>query len=168
MNRPRISPLLRLQFLGLLMLLGLGALAARLWWVQVARGAEWTARIRGSSAATVRIPSIRGEIRDRTGLPLVQNRASYEVDFYLPEMVKGYRQRYGQPPLTEYRATISGMPKDLKEALRSDLVARSVEEGLGEDFIDKIADESVGTSTDEILPYLEEKGHPALTMDSLF
>jgi hypothetical protein len=49
MNRPRISPLLRLQFLGVLMLLGLGALAARLWWVQVARGAEWTARIRGSS-----------------------------------------------------------------------------------------------------------------------
>jgi penicillin-binding protein 2 len=97
------------------MLLGLAALAARLWWVQVARGTEWTARIRGSSEATVRIPSIRGEIRDRTGLPLVQNRASYEVDFYLPEMVKGYRQRYGQPPLTVYRANVSGMPKDLKE-----------------------------------------------------
>src|SRR5438034_1160625 len=116
MNRPRLSPLLRLQFLGLLMLLGLGALAARLWWVQVARGTEWTARIRGSSEATVRIPSIRGEIRDRNGTSLVQNRASYEVDFYLPEMVKGYRQRYGQPPLTAYRATISGMPKNLKEA----------------------------------------------------
>jgi len=115
MNRPRISPLLRLQFLGVLMLLGLCALAARLWWVQVARGAEWTARIRGSSEATVRIPSIRGEIRDRNGTSLVQNRASYEVDFYLPEMVKGYRQRYGQPPLTVYRGNISGMPKDLKE-----------------------------------------------------
>src|SRR5438132_1082722 len=115
MNSPRISPLLRLQFLGLLMLIGLGALAARLWWVQVARGAEWTARIRGSSEATVRIPSIRGEIRDRNGTSLVQNRASYEVDFYLPEMVKGYRQRYGQPPLTEYRGQVSGMPKDLKE-----------------------------------------------------
>src|SRR6476619_2285232 len=116
MNRPRISPLLRLQFLGMLMLLGLGALAARLWWVQVARGTEWTARIRGSSEATVRIPSIRGEIRDRNGTSLVQNRASYEVDFYLPEMVKGYRQRYGQPPLTVYRGNVSGMPKDLKEA----------------------------------------------------
>ena len=115
MNRPRLSPLLRLQFLGLLMLLGLGALAARLWWVQVARGTEWTARIRGSSEATVRIPSIRGEIRDRNGTSLVQNRASYEVDFYLPEMVKGYRQRYGQPPLTAYRGKVSGMPKDLKE-----------------------------------------------------
>src|SRR5437868_5964788 len=116
MNRPRLSPLLRLQFLGLLMLLGLGALAVRLWWVQVARGAEWTARIRGSSEATVRIPSVRGEIRDRNGTSLVQNRASYEVDFYLPEMVKGYRQRYGQPPLTVYRGNVSGMPKDLKEA----------------------------------------------------
>src|SRR5438046_3303149 len=115
MNRPRISPLLRLQFLGLLMLLGLGGLAGRLWWVQVARGAALTARIRGSSEATVRIPSIRGEVRDRNGVALVQNRASYEVDFYLPEMVKGYRQRYGQPPLTEYRGIISGMPKNLKE-----------------------------------------------------
>src|SRR5437667_2328624 len=115
MNGRRLSPILRLQLLGLLMLIGLAALGLRLWWVQVARGSDWTARIRGSSEATVRIPSIRGEIRDRNGLSLVQNRASYEVDFYLPEMVKGYRQRYGQPPLAEYRGMVSGMPKDLKE-----------------------------------------------------
>ncbi len=111
----RVKPILRIQFLGLCMLLGLGALVLRLWWVQVARGYEWTARVQSSSEATVRIPSIRGEIRDRNGVALVQNRASYEVDFYLPEMVKGYRQRYGRPPETQYRATISGMQKDLKE-----------------------------------------------------
>lgn len=116
MNRRRLSPRLRIQILGLFMALGMGAIVARLWWVQVARGAEWTAKIRGSSEVTVRIPSIRGEIRDRNGVTLVQNRASYEVDFYLPEMVKGYRQRVGQPPVTEYRATINGMPKDMKEA----------------------------------------------------
>jgi penicillin-binding protein 2 len=114
MNRRR-RPIIQLQFLAFVMLLGMGGLALRLWWVQVARGADWTAKVRGSSEATVRIPSIRGEIRDRNGVSLVQNRASYEVDFYLPEMVKGYRERVGQPPLTEYRATISGMPKDLKE-----------------------------------------------------
>jgi penicillin-binding protein 2 len=114
MNRRKLNPRLRIQFLGLLMLLGMGALGLRLWWIQVAHGAEWTAQIRGSSQATVRIPSVRGEIKDRNGLTLVQNRASYEVDFYLPEMVKGYRERYGQPPLTEYRAIISGMPKDQK------------------------------------------------------
>src|SRR5438046_6817374 len=115
MRRRRINSRLRIQFLALLILMGLGALGLRLWWIQVAHGAEWTAQLRGSSQATVRIPSVRGEIKDRTGLTLVQNRASYEVDFYLPEMVKGYRERFGSPPLTEYRAIINGMPKDQKE-----------------------------------------------------
>jgi penicillin-binding protein 2 len=115
MNRRRPNPRWRLQFLALLMLVGLAALLGKLWLVQVAHGPEWTAKIRGSSEATVRIPSVRGEIRDRNGVTLVQNRASYEVDFYLPEMVKGYREKVGPPPLTEYRSTINGMPKDLKE-----------------------------------------------------
>lgn len=115
MNRRKLNPRLRIQFLGLLMLLGMSALGFRLWWVQVARGSDYTKQIRGSSEATVRIPSVRGEIRDRNGLALVQNRASYEVDFYLPEMVKGYRERFGAPPRVEYRATINGMPKDMKE-----------------------------------------------------
>src|SRR5213083_2876408 len=115
MSRGRMSSRLRIQFLALLMLTGLGGLGLRLWWIQVAHGAEWTAQLRGSSQATVRIPSVRGEVKDRNGLTLVQNRASYEVDFYLPEMVKGYRERLGPPPLTEYRATINGMPKDQKE-----------------------------------------------------
>ena len=115
MNRRRPDPRWRLQFLALLMLAGMAALLGNLWLVQVAHGPEWTAKIRGSSEATVRIPSVRGEIRDRNGVTLVQNRASYAVDFYLPEMVKGYRERVGPPPMTEYRSTINGMPKDLKE-----------------------------------------------------
>src|SRR6478672_11015480 len=116
MSTRRITSRVRIQLLGLLMLMGMGALSLKLWWIQVAHGQEWTSQLRGSSQATVRIPSVRGEIKDRNGLTLVQNRASYEVDFYLPEMVKGYRERVGQPPTTEYRATINGMPKDLKEA----------------------------------------------------
>jgi penicillin-binding protein 2 len=115
MSRHRLNSRLRIQFLGLLFLMGMCALGLKLWWIQVAHGAEWTAQLRGSSQATVRIPSVRGEIKDRNGLTLVQNRASYEVDFYLPEMVKGYRERFGPPPLNEYRAIISGMPKDQKE-----------------------------------------------------
>src|SRR6266542_3662567 len=115
MKRGRLTSRVRIQFLALLMLLGMGALGLKLWWIQVAHGAEWTAQLRGSSQATVRIPSVRGEIKDRNGVTLVQNRARYEVDFYLPEMVKGYRERFGSPPLTEYRAIINGMPKDQKE-----------------------------------------------------
>ena len=115
MNSRRLSPILRIQVLAFFMLLGVGAIVLRLWWVQVARGADWTAKVRGSSEVTVRIPSVRGEIRDRNGITLVQNRASYQVDFYLPEMVRGYRQKVGSPPLTEFRAMINGMPKDMKE-----------------------------------------------------
>ena len=60
------------------------------------------------------------------------------------------------------------MPKELKEFLGEDFRKRAEEDGLGADFVDKIADESVGTTAEEILPFLEEKGHPALTMDMLF
>ena len=59
------------------------------------------------------------------------------------------------------------MPKELKDFLGDDLRERAVEDGLGADFIEKIADETVGTTAEEILPFLEEKGHPALTMDPL-
>src|SRR5262245_63177297 len=126
MNRRRITSRVRIQLLGLLMLMGMGALGLKLWWIQVAHGQEWTSQLRGSSQATVRIPSVRGEIKDRNGVALVQNRASYEVDFYLPEMVKGYRERFGSPPLTEYRAIINGMPKDQKE---NDII-RIVNDGI--------------------------------------
>jgi acetyl-CoA synthase len=59
------------------------------------------------------------------------------------------------------------MPKELKDFLGDDFRQRAEEDGLGADFVDKIADETVGTTSDEILPFLEEKGHPALTMDPL-
>ncbi|AVX20840.1 MAG: acetyl-CoA decarbonylase/synthase complex subunit alpha/beta [Bacillota bacterium] len=65
-------------------------------------------------------------------------------------------------------ARIVWMPKELKEQMREQLAERAEELGLGRDFVDKIADETVGTTPDEILPFLEEKGHPALTMDPLF
>jgi penicillin-binding protein 2 len=149
------------------MLLGLGALAARLWWVQVARGAEWTARIRGSSEATVRIPSIRGEIRDRNGVPLVQNRASYEVDFYLPEMVKGYRQRYGQPPITDYRGTISGMPKDLKEPdivkiVNGGIVPRLDDLDLARDYNASQLQKHYRTNTEVPYTYIKDIDFPTM------
>src|SRR5207302_10624359 len=69
----------------------------------------------GRCRATHLIASERGAVKGGTGLTLVQSRWSSEVDFYLPEMVKGYRERFGSPPLTEYRATINGMAKDPRE-----------------------------------------------------
>ena len=59
------------------------------------------------------------------------------------------------------------MPKELKETLRDQLDKRAEELGTS-DFVDKIADETIGVTEDAILPFLTEKGHPALTMDPMF
>ncbi len=59
------------------------------------------------------------------------------------------------------------MPKELKEYLKDELAERAVQFGLGADFVDKIADETVGITEEEILPFLEERQHPALKMDPL-
>ncbi len=55
------------------------------------------------------------------------------------------------------------MPKELKEMLREQLDKRAEELGTP-DFVDKIADETIGVTEEEILPFLTEKEHPALTM----
>jgi acetyl-CoA synthase len=58
------------------------------------------------------------------------------------------------------------MPKILKEEIRERLLKRGEEIGIA-DLIDKIADETVGTTEEEILPFLQEKGHPAVSMDPI-
>jgi acetyl-CoA synthase len=58
------------------------------------------------------------------------------------------------------------LPKMLKDELRERLLKRGEEIGIP-NFIDMIADETIGVTEDEILPFLTEKNHPALSMDSI-
>ena len=58
------------------------------------------------------------------------------------------------------------MPKALKENLREKLNERGKQEGI-ENFVDMIADETVGVTQEEILPFLKEKKHPALDMEPM-
>jgi acetyl-CoA synthase len=58
------------------------------------------------------------------------------------------------------------MPKMLKEEIADRFNARAEEMGIPK-LLDMIADETVGTTEEEILPFLQEKGHPALTMESI-
>jgi len=58
------------------------------------------------------------------------------------------------------------MPKALKEEIRERLIKRGEELGVP-DLVDRIADETVGTTEEEILPFLKEKDHPALKMDPI-
>ena len=58
------------------------------------------------------------------------------------------------------------MPKILKEEIKERLDKAGKELGVP-DLYDKIADETVGVTEEEILPWLEEKGHPAISMDPI-
>lgn len=58
------------------------------------------------------------------------------------------------------------MPKELKMALRDDLERRAQEEGIP-DLLDRIADEEIGTTVEEITGFLTIKEHPALSMDPI-
>jgi acetyl-CoA synthase len=59
------------------------------------------------------------------------------------------------------------MPKSLKEEIRERFEARAKEIGIP-DLLDRIADETVATTEEEVYAYISEKKHPALEMDSLF
>ena len=59
------------------------------------------------------------------------------------------------------------MPKELKEEMRERLARRADELDLG-GFVDKIADDSIATTSDELLEHMAQVEHPALTMDPLF
>jgi acetyl-CoA synthase len=58
------------------------------------------------------------------------------------------------------------MPKALKEEIRDRLLRRGQELGVP-DLIDRIADETVGTTEADIIPFLKEREHPALKMESI-
>ena len=64
-------------------------------------------------------------------------------------------------------ARIVWMPKDLKDQV-ADAVNKTEKELYGIDnFCDMIADETVTTDPEELVAWLTEKGHPALSMDPM-
>ncbi len=58
------------------------------------------------------------------------------------------------------------MPKILKEEIKERIDKCGAALGVP-DLYDKIADETVGMTEEDILPFLQEKGHPALNMEPL-
>lgn len=59
------------------------------------------------------------------------------------------------------------MPRELKEAMRASLAPRLAEMG-DPDFLDKICDETIAETEDEVLEFLGKVGHPAIAMDPIF
>src|SRR5262249_30078624 len=79
------------------------------------------------------------EIRDRAGRVLAENRASYAVEFYLPDIVRSYREEHGKVPTVEYLATVKQMKKvlnepDIVQIVNESVMPRLAELGLATDF----------------------------------
>ena len=64
-------------------------------------------------------------------------------------------------------ARIVWMPKELKEQVADRLNATAKELYGIDNFCDMIADETIAEDPETLLAYLEEKGHPALTMEPM-
>jgi acetyl-CoA synthase len=59
------------------------------------------------------------------------------------------------------------LSKNLKEEYGERINAKVEKEHGISNFLDMVADGDIATTIDELLPFLEEKGHPALTMEPL-
>ena len=89
----RIRYKLRLYILMLLVISAFCALGARLYNIQMEQTERYRAAVPVTSVVTVRVPGIRGEIKDRNGITLVENVASYQVLFNFKEILDAYKER---------------------------------------------------------------------------
>ena len=61
------------------------------------------------------------------------------------------------------------MPKMLKDDMHDALVKRANELGLGgEEFLAKIADETIATTEEQVAEHVAKVGHPVTSMDPMF
>ena len=77
---------LRLRAVGLIIGIGLLILLATLGRVQVIRGGHYDTKQEAQSLRRIRIPAARGEIVDRNGVVLANNRPSYDIAIYLDQL----------------------------------------------------------------------------------
>ena len=61
------------------------------------------------------------------------------------------------------------MPTMLKEEAKETLIKRAEELGLGgQEFLDKISDETTATTEEQVLEFITKAGHPVTTMEPMF
>jgi penicillin-binding protein 2 len=100
---------------------GFALLSYRLYHIQVTEYPSWAARVPGSKFESVRIPGIRGEIRDRNGLTLVDSTPTYELQFDLREIVAAYLKSHKKLPEYTWERFDSYGQKEIKS--ETDIIA---------------------------------------------
>jgi penicillin-binding protein 2 len=83
----------RLYLLTLAILCGFGVLVYRLWWLQIDHHQEFVNKVPEAKRERARIPGVRGEIKDRNGIVLATNKATFEVRVNLREVHDEYARQ---------------------------------------------------------------------------
>jgi len=111
-SNPRLGILAGIVGGGLLLLL------LALFRLQVVYGAEYGDREQAQSLRRIRIPSARGEILDRNGIVLANNRPSYDVVIQLDQLRSSKRQDIWKVASSNLAllAQATGLPVTLKES----------------------------------------------------
>jgi len=130
---------LRIYLLAVLVLTGMGTLAARLYKLQITKHDYYVSQLPGEKEVTVRVPGVRGEIKDRNGITLATNRASYEVTFDLREILNRYANEHEEVPQITYQAKEDGMTRtrtepDIVHIVQETVIPALDELGLAESF----------------------------------
>jgi penicillin-binding protein 2 len=107
---------IRFVVFGLVVVLGVGALTARLFYLQVLNSGRYATLAQGNRSATNAIPSARGLIYDRDNVPLVANVPTYSVKVRPADLPLSRR--------ADVVATLAGLlsldPVDINLAIDSD------------------------------------------------
>ncbi len=110
----------RLYLLTLAMLCGFGVLVYRLWSLQIDRHAEFVNKVPEARQERARVPGVRGEIKDRNGIVLATNKASFEVQVNLREVKEEYarqcRIKKIDLPTVDFIEDKNGLPRKKQEA----------------------------------------------------
>ncbi len=111
----------RLYSIAVLVMAGFALLGYRLHRIQVTEHAGWAARVPGSKFESVRLPGIRGEIKDRNGLTLVDSTPTYELRLDLREVVVAYLKTHRKLPTYTWERFDSYGQREVKT--ETDIVA---------------------------------------------
>ena len=86
----------QLRLLTVAVLVGLFALLAGLWWVQIVSGQDYQQHLETQASRTVRIPAVRGIILDRNGAAFAENAPNYSVSLYLDDLRDDFQKEYAR------------------------------------------------------------------------
>lgn len=126
----------RLYLFTLAVLGGFLVLSYRLWTLQIDRYAEFVNQVPGAKELRARIPGVRGEIKDRNGVVLATNKASFEVrvdlDAVMEEFKRLVKRKEATTPFYEYKTTERGLPRIASEVDIDEIFKRVIQVKLNE------------------------------------